>query len=38
MKTGFQYLPGTLGYPYSKLAMNYYTAYLQNLLLVRKSE
>ena len=26
MKTGFQYLPGTLGYPYSKLAMNYYTA------------
>mgnify|MGYP004486105489 FL=1 len=29
MKTGFQHLPGTLGYPYSKLAMNYYTAYLQ---------
>lgn len=31
MKTGFHYLPGTLGYPYSKLAMNYYTVYLQKL-------
>ena len=28
-KTGLNYLPGTLGYPYSKLAMNYYTVYLQ---------
>lgn len=28
-QTGFQYLPGTLGYPFSKLAMNYYTVYLQ---------
>lgn len=27
--TGFHYLPGTLGYPFSKLAMNYYTVYLQ---------
>ena len=28
-QTGMQYLPGTLGYPFSKLAMNYYTVYLQ---------
>lgn len=28
---GLQYLPGTLGYPFSKLAMNYYTVYLQKL-------
>lgn len=28
-QTGLQYLPGTLGYPFSKLAMNYYTIYLQ---------
>lgn len=28
-QTGLQYLPGTLGYPFSKLAMNYYTVYLQ---------
>ena len=38
MKTGFQYLPGTLGYPYSKLAMNYYTAYLQKSFASKKSE
>ena len=36
MKTGFQYLPGTLGYPYSKLAMNYYTAYLQKSFASKK--
>lgn len=30
-KTGMQYLPGTLGYPFSKLAMNYYTVYLQKI-------
>ena len=30
-KTGFQYLPGTLGYPFAKLAMNYYTVYIQKL-------
>lgn len=29
--TGLQYLPGTLGYPFSKLAMNYYTVYLQKV-------
>jgi NAD(P)-dependent dehydrogenase (short-subunit alcohol dehydrogenase family) len=28
-ETGLHNLPGTLGYPYSKLAMNYYTVYLQ---------
>lgn len=28
-QTGFQNLPGTLGYPFSKLAMDYYTEYLQ---------
>lgn len=28
-QTGLQYLPGTLGYSFSKLAMNYYTVYLQ---------
>lgn len=28
-QTGMQHLPGTLGYPFSKLAMNYYTIYLQ---------
>ena len=36
MKTGFQYLPGTLGYPYSKLVMNYYTAYLQKSFASKK--
>ena len=36
MKTGFQYLPGTLGYPYSKLAINYYTAYLQKSFASKK--
>lgn len=30
-QTGMQYLPGTLGYPFSKLAMNYYTVYLQKV-------
>ena len=30
-QTGLQYLPGTLGYPFSKLAMNYYTVYLQKV-------
>ncbi len=30
-KTGFQYLPGTLGYPFAKLAMNYYTVYIQKI-------
>lgn len=28
-QTGFQYLPGTLGYPFSKLVMNYLTVQLQ---------
>lgn len=36
LKTGFQYLPGTLGYPFAKLAMNYYTAYLQKKFASKK--
>ncbi len=28
-KTGFTQLPGTLGYPFAKLAMNYYTILMQ---------
>lgn len=32
---GLQYLPGTLGYPFSKLAMNYYTVYLQKIFASR---
>lgn len=38
LKTGFQYLPGTLGYPFAKLAMNYYTAYLQKKFASKKLE
>lgn len=30
-QTGLQYAPGTLGYPFAKLAMNYYTVYLQKI-------
>lgn len=36
LKTGFQYLPGKLGYPFAKLAMNYYTAYLQKKFASKK--
>ena len=36
MKTGLQYLQGTLCSPYSKLAMNYYTAYLQKSFASKK--
>ena len=27
-KTGFQYMPGTMGYPFAKLALNYYTSFI----------
>ncbi len=31
-KTPFSQLPGTMGYPFAKLALNYYTVYIQDKL------